>query len=269
MLSLDLERIYMAWRFYTTIQMTSSMSRGSWALMIVIPMLALLTAAQFRQGYPPLAAFIERIPLIGPLLSWIFDLTHRFRRLIAALCVLLAIDLGLHTGVLLSSLNARPFWSSPLLAPILLAAAGAAGGAVVMLAATQRNERRLFARVTLAFIVAELISIALFVELMHSGAAIQQQAIAHVLGGDHTAFFWGGVVGLGLLLPLLLTIIVSSKPVRTVAILAALLLLGGGILFSQITLDLGQKTSWTHVQNEFNPDLLKLLTSRTGMSHAE
>jgi formate-dependent nitrite reductase membrane component NrfD len=268
-LTLDLERIPMAWRFFTSIQMTSSMSRGSWALMVVIPMIILLALAQLRRGYPWLATLLLRIPLVGRLIGWIMDLAHAWRWWLAGLCLLLGIDLGLHTGVMLSSFNARPFWYSSILPPLTLAAGIVGAGAAVVLATTHAEERRLFARVSIGAIVAELILIALFVELMHSGSAMQKQAVGHVLGGDYTAIFWLGVVAAGLLLPLLLVLIVSFRPLAPLAIVASLLLLGGGVLFSQITLELGQKSSWTHVQNQFNPELLKLLTSRPGATHAD
>lgn len=268
-LSLDLERIPMAWRFFTSLEMSSSMSRGTWALMVVIPVLILLALAQLEKGYPPLARLLRRLPLVGRLAGWIMAAAHRWRWWLALAGVLLGIDLGLHTGVLLASINARPFWHSNLMPPLMLAMALVSGAAMVMLAATQAEERRLVAWVTVAVIVAELVLIALFVELMHSGAALQQQAVHHVLGGETTRLFWGGVVGFGLLLPLLLALVVAMRPWMPLAMIAAVLLLGGSGLLSQITLDLGQRTSWTQVRNQFNPELLKLLTSRPGAAHGQ
>lgn len=268
-LTADLERIPMAWRFFTTIQMTSSMSRGSWSLMVVIPMLALLTLAQLRRGYPLLARLLERLPLIGMLIGWVMDITHAYRWLLALACLLLGIDVGLHTGVLLASFSARPFWHSALLPPILLTAGLASGAALVLLATSLREERRLFAIVMLAFVIAELALIALFVELMHSGTAIQQAAVEHVLGGEVTRMFWIGIVGLGLLLPLVLLLLTIWRPARWLAVVTPVLVLAGFAVFSDLTLKIGQETGGSHYANQFNPELLELLTSRTEASHAE
>lgn len=266
-LTLDLERIVMAWRFFTALELTSSMSRGTWALMAVFPALTLLVLAQLRAGYPPLARLLESIPLIGPLIGWVMSLAYDYRRVLAAACLLLGIDLGLHTGVLLASFNARPFWHSALLPPLTLASGLTSGAALVVLCA-RNAERAWFARIAAGLVLAQLILIALFVELMHSGAAIQQEAIAYLLGGDATRIFWLGLAGGGLALPLLLLLVTSWRPrIALSAVAGAVLILAGSVLFGQITLDLGQRTGWTHVENQFNPDLLNLLTSRSGAPH--
>lgn len=269
-LTADLERIPMAWRFFTAIEMTSSMSRGTWALMVVIPMLALLTLATLRRGYPPLARLLERIPLVGRLVTWVIDITFAWRRLIAFACILLGIDLGLHTGVMLASISARPFWHSPLMPPLMLSAGLAAGAAAVLLATAWREERRLFATILAAVVVAQLVLTALHVELMHSGTAIEQAAIHHVLGGEATEAFWLGIVGLGLILPLLLLVLTIWRPsLRWLAMIAPVLVVVGFAAFAHLTLTLGQEIGGTEIANQFDPGLLDLLTNRKDATHAE
>jgi hypothetical protein len=41
------------------------------------------------------------------------------------------------------------------------------------------------------------------------------------------------------------------------------------VLFGQITLDIGQRTGGTHYQNQFDPELLKLITARSGAPHGK
>jgi protein NrfD len=47
-------------RFYTTLQPTSPMSWGSWVLVVVYPASALLILGPLHEGYPWLAALVDR-----------------------------------------------------------------------------------------------------------------------------------------------------------------------------------------------------------------
>lgn len=112
---LDLANRWNAWRFFTTFQVSSAMSWGSWILffaMIVLVLRLLLQAADWeeslpdRTGWNVLASFGHKL--------------ERARAAIDVITILLGIGLGIYTGVLLSTIPARPLWNSALLAPLFL-----------------------------------------------------------------------------------------------------------------------------------------------------
>lgn len=267
---LDIERKLMAWRFFTTFEVTSPMSWGSWVLLGSTPLIVLQALAFLREGYPPLARFLEGLPWIGEtLVRWLLDLAYAWRRPVATLSFVFGITLGVYTGILLSAFDARPFWHTGLLGPLFLTSGLSTAAAIVILLTRQGDERHLFTRVDFGLIVVELAIIGLWILDMRNGDALQHQAAYHLMGGDYTAIFWIGFIGLGLVLPLLLEILTMRWRMAWVAVLTPALVLGGGYLLRHITLRVGQETKWKHVQNEFNPELLKILTSRTERSHGD
>ena len=270
MVSLDVERKMMAWRFFTTFEVKSALSWGSWVLFLGFFVIALQALGYLRQGYPPLARLIEKIPMVGPtLISWVVDLSYAWRRPIAFVAFLFGVTLGVYTGILLSNLNARPLWHTAVLGPLFLTSGLSTAAALIILLAREPGERRLFTRIDFGLILLELGFIAVLFFSMLNGTAIQYRAIQHLLGGDYTRLFWVGFIGFGLVVPLLFELFSMRWHLAPVAVVTAVLVLGGGYLLRDIMLHAGQEVSWTHVENQFNPDLLKLLTSRTGTSHAE
>ncbi len=113
-------------RFYTAFRPYAPMSWGSWILLAVYPVMALLVLA-----LPP--AFLVGPIARGPLLQRLSDWSaahlrglalggHRRRR-----------ALGVYTGVLLSATGAQPLWSSGALGALFLASGASAGVAALML----------------------------------------------------------------------------------------------------------------------------------------
>ncbi len=253
-LFLDLEYKLHVFRFYTTLQPTSPMSWGSWVLMLVYPLSILLIGATLRNGYPRLAALAERLPLLSPLL----DLCERRRTLIAAATLPVGIALGIYTGILLSAFGARPFWNSAILGPLFLVSGLSAAAALVILAARPGTERHRFARVDAGLIALELLLVGLLVVGLASGAQVQFDALALIMGGSYTVPFWVWFVALGLLVPLALELWELRGP-HALALLAPLLVLGGGYLLRHLTVELGQLSTWNDYAVQFDPALLERL----------
>ncbi|MGA8262535.1 MAG: NrfD/PsrC family molybdoenzyme membrane anchor subunit [Arenicellales bacterium] len=256
-LFLDLEHPINVWRFYASFEVTSPMSWGSWILLLVMPVLALLALAGLPDGFPGLYAWLCGLPVVGPrMVPALLDLVTARRRLLAALSIFLGAALGIYTGVLLSGFNARPFWHSALLGPLFLVSGISTGAAVIILGAGTREERHLFGRIDLGVILVELTFIGLLIIDMLNGNAQQQDAIALLLGGDATRLFWVGFIGFGLGVPLLLEWATWRHSIAFVAMLASILVLIGGFLLRDIVLTAGQETGWTHFHNQFNASLL-------------
>lgn len=258
----DLERKINVWRFYTTLRVTSPMSWGSWVLILVFPALALLALAGLPKGFPPLARWLEGLPVVGPrIIAPVFRLCFDWRRPLAALNIALGIALGIYTGILLSGFNARPFWHSALLGPLFLLSGLSAGAALIVLAAGDPSERHLFGRIDLGLIAIEFALVGLFVIDMLNGSQLQQQAVAHVLSGNMAPLFWFGFIGLGLGVPAVLEAAMWRRSAAPVAVVAAVLVLSGGFLLREIVVTTGQQTSWTQFHNQFDPALLQRLRS--------
>ncbi len=250
----DLEHKLWVWRFYTSFQVASPMSWGSWLLIFIYPISLLQILSTLRPGYPGLAGWAERVPLVPRLL----DLCERHRRTIAAWSIPFAIGLGIYTGILLSAFSARPFWNTSILGPLFLVSGLSAAAALAILAAREAAERHLFARIDIGLLIVELALVALLVIGLATGGRQQLQALELILSGPYAALFWGWFVGMGLVLPLLLEWQELRGRLKLVFI-APVLVLIGGFLLRQITVDLGQLSTWTEYATQFDPALFERL----------
>ena len=253
-LFMDLEYKLHVFRFYTTLQVTSPMSWGSWILILVYPISILLIAATLRQGFPKLAGWAERLPLVPVFLG----LAERFRTTIAVWTIPIAIALGIYTGILLSGFSARPFWNTSILGPLFLVSGMSAAAAAVILFARDIAERDRYVRIDIWLIAVELLLIGLLVIGLSSGAGVQLDSLTLIFGGEYTIPFWVWFVTLGLVVPLVLELW-ELRRAHLLALLAPILVLAGGYLLRHITVELGQVSTWTEYAIQFDPNLLERL----------
>ena len=258
-LFLDLEHKLFVFRFYTTFKPASPMSYGAWILIFVYPAAIALILATLRQGYPVLASWLERIRIGGWVLGRLMDWAERYRRTIAIWNIPLGIALGIYTGILLSGFMARPFWNSAILGPLFLVSGLSTAAALVVLATPEASERHLFTRIDAGLILAELGIVALLLISLATGARMQQQALATLMGGSYTLAFWLWFVTLGLVLPLVLEAWELRGGRVPWALLAPVLVLVGGFILRQVALDIGLEVNWTHFAIQFDPILLERL----------
>jgi formate-dependent nitrite reductase membrane component NrfD len=236
-LFLDLEHKLYVWRLYLTFQVTSPMSWGSWILLLVYPALigSLLLAlpAALRERSPRLEKLSDRMQARPSLV-----------RSIGAINIALGVMLGIYTGILLSSLGARPLWSSALLGPLFLVSGVSTAAALVDLVAKEPAERDLVSRADIGFLITELLFIVLFLIGLMNASRVHRDAASMLLGGPFTAVFWVLVVGLGLLVPMLIQTLAATHKIRHTAV-APLLVLAGGLVFRFVMVSAGQLTHWT------------------------
>jgi protein NrfD len=201
-LFLDLEHKLYVWRLYTTFQVTSPMSWGAWILLLVYPALT--------------AAFILRPPeLIRGVWTGFDRLTAlfgepRFARLIATATIVLGVSLGIYTGILLSSLGARPFWSSAILGPLFLVSGLSSAAAFAHLVARHVEERELLAKSDNVFLLIELFVM---------------------------------VVGVGVVIPLIIQVLAVSHRIQHTPI-GPLLVMAGGLALRFVVVAAGQVSHW-------------------------
>ena len=164
-------------------------------------------------------------------------------RHIAWVNVALGTGLGIYTGILLGSLGARPFWNSAVLGPLFLISGLSSAAAWGHMTAPDAEERRLLAWLDNHFLTAELVVLAIFLVGLASGSAASREAARLVLGGPFTAVFWVGVVGLGIVVPLVIQSLAVTHRVQHTAV-APLLVLGGGLVLRFVFVEAGQYSHW-------------------------
>lgn len=234
-LLLDLEHKLYVWRMYTTFQPSSPMSWGGWILVGVYPVLALTgiatVPAALADAWAPLGVLARRLREPGAM------------NLLGLANIGLGVGLGIYTGILLSSLGARPLWASAALGPLFLVSGLSTGAAFAHVIARDQGEQAALLRADNAFLAAELVLIALFLIGLTTASAVHANAAALLLGGPYTAVFWVFVVGLGIVLPLAIQSLMASHRIPHTLVAPALVMLGG-LALRFVIVSAGQYSHW-------------------------
>jgi formate-dependent nitrite reductase membrane component NrfD len=238
-LFLDLEHKLDVWRLYVAFEPWSPMSWGAWILLLVYPVLAAGVLLD-----PP-RRLVQRLPSLE---RWWRSLAGNLliRRSIGFVSIVTGVALGIYTGVLLSALGARPLWSSALLGPLFLVSGLSTSAAFAHWASPEPAEREQMAWLDNLFLTIELgLIVFLLVGLASAGQA-QAEAAQLLLGGPYTAVFWAGVVGMGMLLPLVVQSLAVTHRVAHTPIPPVLVLLGG-LALRFVIVYAGQSSHWLRV----------------------
>ncbi len=250
----DLHHKAYFWRLMTVLKIESPMSWGAWVLTFVFilsifwPLSYLEDIIQYfeKRGNKKIAAwlsraqeFIQKIPMLPGLI----DYTKKNRKPVAIITFGLSIILGIYTGILLSSMNARPLWNTSILGPLFLVSGVSTGAAAIMWLSNNKQEQLLYGKIDLVLIVTELLFIGLMFLGLVWGPRAQVDAASMFLGGDFTAVFWGIFVGMGLVVPAVLEYM-EMKGVHIPVGVPAFLVLFGGLLFRIIMVTAGQISSF-------------------------
>jgi formate-dependent nitrite reductase membrane component NrfD len=235
-LFLDLGHKPYVWRLYLTMKPWSPMSWGSWILLLVYPVLASAVLLE-----PP-ARLVRLLPAVGPLSRRLAE-DMRFRKTLGFVSMATGVALGIYTGILLSALGARPLWSSGLLGPLFLASGLSSSAAFAHWASPEPEERRQMAWLDNLFLTIELFLIVLLLIDLASSTAAHADAARLLLGGPYTAVFWVGVVGLGIVLPLIVqSLAVTHRIIHTP--IAPVLVMLGGLALRFVIVYAGQYSHW-------------------------
>ena len=237
-LFLDLRHKAYFWRLYTTIRFESPMSWGAWTLLVITPLSMIWSASYLRE--------------LVPTWDWKFSWLNKFekfvisyRSVIAWMMVILAVILGIYTGILLSAFNARPLWNTSIMGFLFLASGLSSGAAVIMWMSKDKMERHLISKIDILLIGIELfLIIHLFMGFL-AGPEVQIEAAQLFLGGKFTVIFWVVVVGLGVILPGILEIL-ELRGKKIPIYIPALLILIGGLIFRYVIVEAGQLTGYIH-----------------------
>jgi formate-dependent nitrite reductase membrane component NrfD len=277
-LFLDLEHKLYVWRLYTTFQPTSPMSWGAWILLLVYPVLVVswlvrppalfldlspsmqehesailpsglraagaVAALPVEVGGKPHSRLEALSQTILSASSWL-QARPQVVRSIGAASLGLGVALGIYTGILLSSLGARPLWSSAILGPLFLVSGLSAAAAFSHMVARDERERVEMARLDNVALTAELAILSLLMLGLLAGSAPQMAAAALFMGGAYTAPFWVLVVALGIVVPLIIQSLAVTHRIAHTPI-APLLVMTGGLVLRFVFVQAGQVSHWGH-----------------------
>jgi formate-dependent nitrite reductase membrane component NrfD len=234
----DLKHKLYFWQLYTTIRFSSPMSWGAWTLMAITPLSILWVASYMKEMIP---SWDWKFEILNKFEAWLIKNRIPF----AWIMMMLAIILGVYTGILLSAFNARPLWNTSILGPLFLVSGFSTGLATIMWVSRNEKERKVLARLDLIFIAIELFLIThLFMGFL-AGTAVATEAAQLFLGGDFTVSFWVFVVLLGLILPAILEIL-EMFSFHVPKWLPPALILFGGLMFRFVMVEAGQITRFLY-----------------------
>ena len=154
----------------------------------------------------------------------------RLRRGISLVGMFFGFFLASYTGVLLSS-SALPFWSDARLMGALFLASGASTGMAAislilfLTGSSAATGWRKVKRADRYSMIVELVLLAVFIGLLGSAAR-------PITSGHFAPRFWGGLVGVGLLVPLVIDFV--GHRVKVLSAVAALLVLAGGFVLRYV-----------------------------------
>lgn len=254
----DLHHQLYAWQLFTTIRIDSPMSWGAWTLMATSIVNVIWIFTYLKKVFPKfnlkqnflrkvLSFFIEEKQAEGDLnWDWKYEFLRKFekfsitnRKAIAWVMMILAVILGVYTGILLSAFNARPLWNTALLGPLFLTSGFSTGAAMLMILSKTHLEKMTFSRIDILLIVIELFFITHMFMGYLAGSQVKAEAAHYFLGGEFTVTFWINVIILGLVIPAVLEIM-ELLHVKIPVIIPGLLILWGGMMFRFIMVDAGQ-----------------------------
>lgn len=188
----------------------SVMSIGVILLSVYSALTALFAAVVFKRElaesdltgwiFRPFQSLVEQVESFGKWFDWIM--------------VALAVAIAAYTGFLLSALVAKPLLNAPVL-PILFLISGISSGVAGCVAVSlllfrdsigESNLKRLLS-LDMKLLPAELfVLFVLFTGLFNMGGRYAEVASAALTTGLWANVFWIGVVGVGLLLPLVISL---------------------------------------------------------------
>lgn len=250
----DLHHKAYFWKLMIHFRLQSPMSWGAWVLTVIFvlsifwPLSYLEDMKKFFEKNnktrllkwtDKFSTFVNKVPLVPKLI----ELTQKHRKVVAYTIFFLAIVLGIYTGILLSSFNARPLWNTPIFGILFLVSGVSTGAAAIMWMSNDKEEKKLFSKIDLILIGTELLLIGLMFLGLIWGSEVQQVSAKMFLGGEFTAIFWGVFVLMGLILPGILEIFELRGKHLPIAVPAFLILLGG-LLFRIIMVSAGQISTY-------------------------
>ncbi len=204
-----LTRPWTFWKLMFHYSFTSVMSVGVMLFQVYMAALAVWLANIFSEQIIVLQQrWLPKLFMLPKVLGWLAPM----QKSLDIVMLLLAVMLGAYTGFLLSALKTYPLLNNPILPALFLFSGVSSGAAVALIAMACRyrrnphsEEAHFVHRVETPVVWLEIFLLfAFFIGLALGDDGKQRALVAAVGGGFWAMWFWLGVVGIGLILPLLL-----------------------------------------------------------------
>ncbi|MGQ5290412.1 cytochrome c nitrite reductase subunit NrfD [Pectobacterium actinidiae] len=204
-----LTRPWTFWKLMFHYSFTSVMSVGVMLFQVYMAALAVWLANIFSEQIIVLQQrWLPKLVMLPKVLGWLAPM----QKSLDIVMLLLAVMLGAYTGFLLSALKTYPLLNNPILPALFLFSGVSSGAAVALIAMACRyrrnphsEEAHFVHRVETPVVWLEIFLLfAFFIGLALGDDGKQRALVAAVGGGFWAMWFWLGVVGIGLILPLLL-----------------------------------------------------------------
>lgn len=239
------------WHLMIFYNPTSIMSLGVMLFQIYFVAIALWIVNLYREGLIHLIDTRIRRPRLTALARKIVAAIADKAGWIEKTLLALAILLGCYTGFLLSALKSFPLLNNPVL-PVLFLASGTTSGIAVAMLANAISRNRAANTATLRFIhkienpvvYAELFLLFAFFVGLFLGGGQKTAAAQTALSGFWGGVFWIGIIGVGIAIPLIVSLMRDKhrQPGRGGLIVMATLSLVGVFLLRLFVLYAGQMT---------------------------
>ncbi|MBU1099574.1 MAG: polysulfide reductase NrfD [Bacteroidetes bacterium] len=238
-LFLDLSHKLYVWRLYTTFQITSPMSWGAWILLLVYPALianVLISPPKFLTDKVPFAKTLS-----GKIKEHPFLIKN-----IGVMNMVFGGMLGIYTGVLLSTLGARPLWNTSILWVLFVVSGLSTAAAFVHMIARDKYERELLAKADNGFLIMELVVLIMMIVGLLTSTQAHIDAAYLILNGPYAATFWVFVVLMGIVIPLIIQLLAVNHKIKHTPI-APILVIVGGLILRFVIVQAGQYSHWFNV----------------------
>ncbi|MGC6358495.1 cytochrome c nitrite reductase subunit NrfD [Bisgaard Taxon 45] len=204
------------WYLMFNYSTTSIMSMGVMLFQVYMLFLLVWLAIIFHQL---IASLIDKYAKPLGFVNKLITFATKFTSLIEIVLIFLSVLLGAYTGFLLSALISYPMLNNPIL-PVLFLASGTSSGIAALIFCTLLFTKEETHSASLGFlhkfelpvVLIEIFLLAAFFIGLYLGGG--QKTVAFetaLLGGFWANVFWIGVVGVGLVLPLLLNGIANQQ----------------------------------------------------------
>ncbi len=150
---------------------------------------------------------------------------------------------GMYTGILLSSLGARPLWSSSVLWLLFLMSGLSGAAAFIHLITKNEYEHKFLIKADNVFLIIELFVIAMLIIGLTTASQVHSKAAHLILDGPFAAVFWVFVIGIGIVVPLLLQLLMINNKIKSTPI-PPLMVLVGGLILRFVIVSAGQYSQW-------------------------
>ena len=265
-LLLDLAHPLYVWAIYITFMPASPMAWGSWVLLLVYAILLVSALIRLPEAWPWIG---RTVPFTRKASDWFVCGPSRMNAL-GWINIVFGIAVGVYTGILLNTMVARPLWNTSVLPVLFLVSGLSAAAAGLHLAARVFGKRpapqgmvsgalaalgqplgpqppaphtaESLQRADVALLAFELVLIFLLLIGLATSSASHGAAAGLLFGGRYAVLFWGGVVVVGILVPLALQLLELSHRIRH-TIAPAVLVLAGGFALRWVLVNAGQASA--------------------------